>query len=192
MLSVHSALWFCSFHRRISCLIVAFECFKLALWPTLRQKFMNFWKSFTRPGDIIKYDEEISSCSSTPQACPSSRFCRDSRDFLNFSHGLTTRLLISRFFGKYHSEMLLFLNKNRNVILLMKMQYDAVSKRLRHGFALSAISNATKWVKAQLLPSEPCLFSSNISLNSSWIKLYQLQTASTGRISWAKTLKIIN
>ena len=112
--------------------------------------------------------------------------------FFNFSHGLTTRLPISRFFGKYHSEMLLFFNKNRNVILLMKMQYDAVSKRLRDGFALSAISNATKWVKAQLLPSEPCLFSSNISLNSSWIKLYQLQTASTGRISWAKTLKIIN
>ena len=34
-------LWFCTFHRTISCLHVDFE-FKLALWPTLRQKFMNF------------------------------------------------------------------------------------------------------------------------------------------------------
>ena len=56
--------------------------------------------------DIIKHDEEISNCacSSTPQAGPSSRFCQ----FFNFSHGLTTRLPISRFFGKYHSEMLFF------------------------------------------------------------------------------------
>ena len=40
------------------CLHVDFECFKLALWPTLRQKFMNFWSFLTRPGD--KHDEKIS------------------------------------------------------------------------------------------------------------------------------------
>ena len=33
---------------------------------------MNFWTFLTRPGDIIKHDEEISNCSSAPQAGPSS------------------------------------------------------------------------------------------------------------------------
>ena len=74
--------------------------------------------------------------------------------------------------------------------------YNAVSKRLCDGFPrhLSAIcsSNATKWVKVRLLPSKPGLFSSHISFNSSFIKLYQLQIASTGRISWAKMLNITN
>ena len=44
---------------------VEFECFNLALWPTLTQKFMNFWSFLTRPGD--KHDEKISNCSSTPK-----------------------------------------------------------------------------------------------------------------------------
>ena len=47
------------------CLHVDFERFKLALWPTLRQNFMNFWSFLTRPGD--KHDEKISNCSSTPK-----------------------------------------------------------------------------------------------------------------------------
>ena len=67
----------------------------------------------------------------------------DSANFLTFltaslqdsqSHGFLGNIILKCFFK----------NKNRNVILLMKMQYDAVSKRLRDGFALSAISNATK------------------------------------------------
>ena len=37
-----------------------FECLKLALWPTLRQEFMNFWSFLTRPGD--KHDKKISNC----------------------------------------------------------------------------------------------------------------------------------
>ena len=48
------------------CLHVDFECFKSELWPTLRQKFMNFWSFLTRPGD--KHDaDKISNCSSTPR-----------------------------------------------------------------------------------------------------------------------------
>ena len=55
-------LWFCTFHRTISSLqlYVDFECFKLALWPTLRQEFMNFWSFLTRPGE--KHDKNISNC----------------------------------------------------------------------------------------------------------------------------------
>ena len=37
------------------CLHVDFECFKLALCPTLKQKFKNFWSFFTPPSD--KHDE---------------------------------------------------------------------------------------------------------------------------------------
>ena len=76
---------------------------------------------------------------------------------------------------------------------------NAVSKRLcdhftLHNVTLLAICSSitTKGVKVRLLQSKPCLFSLNISLNSWQIQLYQLQTASTGRISWAKTLNIIN
>ena len=60
-------------------------------------------------------------------------------------------------------------------ILVTQIMYDAV-KRLRdslasrHLSALSAIhvysSNVMNWVEVRLLPSIPCLFSSNISLNS--------------------------
>ena len=51
--------------------------------------------------------------------------------------------------------------------------------------------NVMNWVKVRLLPSKPCLFSSNISLNSWWIKLHQLLTASTNRILRRKALNII-
>ena len=40
------------------CLYVDCESFKLALWPALRQKFMNFWSFLTRSGD--KHDKKIS------------------------------------------------------------------------------------------------------------------------------------
>ena len=33
---------FVHFTGQDDCLYVDFECFKLTLWPTLRQKFMNF------------------------------------------------------------------------------------------------------------------------------------------------------
>ena len=62
--------WFCTFQlisqeSQDDCPHVDFECFKLALWPTLRPKFMNFWSFLTRPGD--KHDENISNCSPTPK-----------------------------------------------------------------------------------------------------------------------------
>ena len=41
-------------------------------------------------------------------------------------------------------------------------------------------SNATKWVKGRLLPSKPSLFPSNISLNSLYMQLDQLQTIHIG------------
>ena len=46
------------------CLYFDFALFKLALWPTLRRKFMNFWSFLTPPGN--KHDEKISNCFSTP------------------------------------------------------------------------------------------------------------------------------
>ena len=100
-----SMLWFCTFHRTISCLHVDFECYNLALWPTLRQTFMNFWRILTCPGE--KHDEGISSCSLTPQAGTSSQLCRESQDFLTF---LMAPLQDSHLtvFGKYHSEIKCF------------------------------------------------------------------------------------
>ena len=47
------------------CLQADFESLKLAPWPTLRQKFMNFRSVFALPGD--KHEEKISNCSSTPR-----------------------------------------------------------------------------------------------------------------------------
>ena len=97
---------------------------------------------------------------------------------------------------------LLILNRNRfSSCKCRKLQ--AVQRRQQENspqfcetlnIALLAISssNATKWVKVLFLPSKPCLFSSTTFLNSWWIQLYELQTASIDRISWAKTLKIIN
>ena len=126
------------FQRTISCLHVDFECFKLALMTNfcnLRQAFMNFWSFLTRPGD--KHDEGISSCSWTP---------RESHNFLTF---LTTRLPISWFLGKYHSEMKcffgwikteMFTDAESQLILLTLKQRNckpitAVSRSLRDGFA---------------------------------------------------------
>ena len=80
-------LWFCTFHGMISCLHVDFECFKLALWPTLRQKFMNFWSFLTRPGD--KHDEKKQQLLFNSQAGPSLRFLPWISWFLHFSHDKT-------------------------------------------------------------------------------------------------------
>ena len=74
--------WFCTSHNSLH---VDFACFKLALWPTLRLMFMNFWSFLISPGD--KHNEKISNCSSTPKLV-------QARDFLPF---LTIRLLISFF-----------------------------------------------------------------------------------------------
>ena len=52
------------------------------LWPTLIQKFMNFWSFLTRSGD--KHDEEIRNCTSTCQADPTSQCCCESHDFVTF------------------------------------------------------------------------------------------------------------
>ena len=103
---------------------------------------------------------------------------------------------------KYHSEVKCFF---RNVYCCWynywfsswkRQELLARCKRLCDGFVrhLSATSssNATKWVKVRLLLSKPCFFSSSVSFNSWWIKLYQLQTVLTGRISRAKVLKMIN
>ena len=97
-------LWCCTFHRMISCLHVDFECFKLALWPTLRQKLMNFRSIFTRPGDN---DEKISNCSLTPKLVHAHNSAVSLMIF--FQTFLMTRLPISWWFlGKYHSEMKCF------------------------------------------------------------------------------------
>ena len=84
------------------------------------------------------------------------------------------------------------------MILVMEIMYNAV-KRLRDGLAsrpLSALSamhvyssNVMNWVEVRLLPSIPCLFSSNISLNSWQIQLHQLLTASINRILRQKSFK---
>ena len=76
------------------CLHMDFECFKLELWPTLRQKFMNFWSFLTCPGD--KHDtEKISNCSSTPKRSWSKLTILPwvSRCF-NFSHDKTPNLMV--------------------------------------------------------------------------------------------------
>ena len=93
-----------------NCLHVHFQYFKLALWPTLRQRFMNFWSFLTCPGD--KHDEKISNCASL-----SSRFCCESHDFLTF---LTTRPPISWFLVKYHSEMNCFVQSKWKCLLLLR------------------------------------------------------------------------
>ena len=64
----------CTFHRTIV-FNVDFECFKLALWPTLRQKFMNYWSFLTR----------LSSWSKLAILSWVARF-------FNFSHGKTPNL----------------------------------------------------------------------------------------------------
>ena len=169
-------LWFCTFHRTISCLHVDFECFKLALWPTLRQKFMNFWSFLTRPSD--KHDEKIRKLLFDPQAGPNPRFCRESHDFLTFqsdseddyrtccrnvSHCQQQQSYSGlRSPGRSNSTYQ-FKNVNVNCCWISWIiidsphvnaenfkLYNAFSKRLLDAFVrhLSAIcsSNATKWV----------------------------------------------
>ena len=129
------------------CLYVDFEYFILALWPTLRQKFMNFWSFLTRPGD--NHDENIQQFR---EACRSSRFCCESHDFLTF---LTTRLPISWFLVKYHSEMkCFFVKKNGNVYCCwivsdsphVNGEWIASCKRLRDGFARHSLQYLSKSV----------------------------------------------
>ena len=101
-------------------------CFRLALWPTLRQKFMNFLTLFS----LVE---------------ASSRYCRDSHNFLTF---LTTRLQISWFLGNIILKRnVSWLNQNGNVYCCSIVPdnsphvnaencklYNAVSKRVHDGF----------------------------------------------------------
>ena len=87
--------WFCTLYRSrrtISFLHVDFECFKLALWPTLRQKLMNFWSFLTRPGD--KHDEKISNCFLTPKLVQVHNSAMSLTFFFNFPHDKTPNLMV--------------------------------------------------------------------------------------------------
>ena len=142
-----SMLWFFSFHKTISCLHMDLECFKLALsapWDRSLWTFEAFWL-------VQAISINMSNCSSTPQAGPSSWFCEN----------VCCCWMV--------------------IIDSCKCSTTPWSKRLRYSFALSAISDV------QALPPKHCLFSLNFKM-----KLYQLQRAFTGRISWANTLKIIH
>ena len=150
-------LWVCTFHRTISCLSsCGLWMFQISPWPNLRQKFMNIWSFLTRPGD--KHDEKISNCSSTPSWSNLTILPWVSR-FFNFSHDKTPNLMVFQWniILKWNASLF---NKNENVYCCWIVTdphdinagycklYNAVSKRLRDGFArhLSAIcsSNATK------------------------------------------------
>ena len=110
-------LWFCTFHRTISCPHVAFECFKLALWPTLRQKFMNFWNVLTLPGDN---DEKISNCTSTPKLV-------QAHDF-SFSHDKTHNVMVFREIS-FWNEMFLRSILKRKWLLLLNRNWFSTCKR---------------------------------------------------------------
>ena len=100
-------------------------CFRLALWPTLRQKLMNFWSFLTRLG-------ELSILSWVSQ-------------FFNFSHDKTPNLMVFRKIS-FWNEMFLCCIKNVYCCSIVidnsphvnaencKL-YNAVSKRVRGGFA---------------------------------------------------------
>ena len=89
-----SVILYISQESQDDCLHADFQCFKLALWPTLRQKFMNFWSFLTRLGD--KHDtEKIRNCSLTPKwswskltILPWVSRC------VNFSHDKTSNLMV--------------------------------------------------------------------------------------------------
>ena len=94
------------------CLHVDFECFQISTMAIFEREVYELLNVLTRPGD--KHDEKISNCSSRlfdsvpsspSEAGSSSLFCRESHDLLTF---LTTRLPISWFLVKYHSEMKCF------------------------------------------------------------------------------------
>ena len=95
------------------CLHVDFERFKLALWPTLRQKFINFWNFLTPLG--VKHDEKISNCSSTPKRSWSNLTILPwvSRCF-NFSVDKTPNLMVFSEMS-FWNEMFLCSIKNGNV-----------------------------------------------------------------------------
>ena len=114
--------------------LVDFECFKLALWPTLRQKFMNFWSFLTRPGD--KHDEKISNCSSTPKRSWSKLTIRPwVSGCFNFSHDKTPNLMVfseisfcsDMFLCSIKTEM--FTAAESQVILLMHKRWELQAAR---------------------------------------------------------------
>ena len=78
-----------TFYRRISCLHVDFERFRL-------QKFMNFWSLLS---------------------ALALRFCRETHDFFYFSHDKTPNLMVFREI-LFWNEMLLC-SKKRNCLLLL-------------------------------------------------------------------------
>ena len=87
-------LWFCTFHRTISCLHVDFE-FKLALWPTLRQKFMKF-SSFWLVQSINMTKRSTIYCSSNPKLvqAPAHHSAMSLKIFLLFSRHATPNLMV--------------------------------------------------------------------------------------------------
>ena len=88
-------------HRTISCLHVDFECLKLALCPTF----------LTHSDD--KHDKRSAIALRLPSWLKLTILC-ESHDFLTF---LTTRLPISRFLVKYHSEIKCFFVQSKRKCL---------------------------------------------------------------------------
>ena len=122
-------LWFCNFHRMVSCLHVDFECVKLALWLTWRQNFMNSWSFLTHPGD--KHDKEISNnCSLTP----SSWFCRESHDLFNSSLNKTPNLMVFREISFWNKIFLCWINTEMFTVaelqLILTMYVNAENCKL--------------------------------------------------------------
>ena len=89
-------------HRTISCLHVDFECLKL-LWPSF----------LTRSGD--KHDKRSAIALRLPSWLKLT-ILSESHDFLTF---LTTRLPMSWFLVKYHSEIKCFFVQSKRKCLLL-------------------------------------------------------------------------
>ena len=79
-------IWFCTFHRTISCLHVDFECFKLAPWPTLNRIFWTFEAFLLVHAIMTKLVHMWSKLTILPWV---SRF-------FNFSHDNTPTLMVFR------------------------------------------------------------------------------------------------
>ena len=129
--------------------------------------------------------------------------------FFNFCHDKTPNLVV---LVKYHSEMKSFFVQwkrkclpllNRNWFsLCIKTPKIAIcttplarvsrpfSETLCRPYVLQMRLNELKYgfYRQNHVSKSKIMFSSNFSFNSSKIKLYQPQTASTGRISWATKL----
>ena len=142
MLSVHCAQSFRCYDFVASvgrcCLHVDFECFKLALRPTLRPKLMNLGSFLTCPND--KHDEEARSAILLLFDYPSGPSSR----FLNFSHSLTTRL-ISLLFGnilKWNISLLL----NRSWFFLCSCSTMPLARDFALVLLCQPFQNAMKWV----------------------------------------------